>query len=538
MKTPPSPDRETFQQLLANAFAVQESHISTQSLSAVMDVQRLIASGKLDLDGVMRHIVESAQKVANATGVAIAVLKRDQLAYRAGIGSSAAHVGRQVTASLTVSACAKTNREILRVENAQTDTRIEADICRQFGANALLILPIYNDGAVAGVLDVRFNEAHIFDDREVRTYRLMAEQIESALNHAAEVEPQLDRNENLAPELPPIPDAPQQIAPFEAEQIAPPEEDFVPPPEFMMLPQNEHSLFARCGAVLADIMQLAVFKQSAWLVTTLTRPAKNLIRPRRPRPASVVVARKLPTFKRPTLLRRTTLLTTTRAQRPKILARPNHWRSTTQAAARELSSAFKRTWFSATTLAHRAKNVTVPNRWRNSARAAAAEFSSVFRRTASSATLLAQRAKNLNWSNRWRNSALAAGAVVLAFITLIAYRSADPAKSLESSTPTSERAIDPPAQIPKPLAGKATAAVKHAAVLPKAAAPAKNALRRVRVGSGEVEYIGDDVTVRTFTNRSPAKRTRVAAGRTANIGDDVTVRYFTPSPSPTKTATR
>ena len=55
-----------------------------------------------------------------------------------------------MTASLTVSADAKTNCEILRVENAQTDTRIEADICRQFGASALLILPIYHDRVLAG----------------------------------------------------------------------------------------------------------------------------------------------------------------------------------------------------------------------------------------------------------------------------------------------------------------------------------------------------------------------------------------------------
>jgi len=485
MKTPSSLDRKTFQQLLANAFAVQESQINSRSLSAIMDVQRSIAKGKLDLDGAMRHIVESARSVANATGVAIALLKGDQLTYRAGSGSSAAYVGRQVTASLTVSANAKTNCEILRVENAQTDTRIEADICRQFGANALLILPIYHDRALAGVLDVRFSEGHAFGDPEVRTYRLMAEQIEVALNHAAQLEHLLDRNENLRADLPPIPDA--------REKITPPD-DFVPPPEFMMLPQNEHSLYARCGAVLADVMQLVIFKQSARLVTTITRRAKSLTWPSRRRGATVVLASKLPTFKRPTLP------TITQAQRAKIL-----------------------TW---------------NNRWRNSAQGAAAAFSLVFQRTALAATVLTRRVKNLSWPNRWRNPALTAVAVVLALTTLIAYRSRGPAKSSEFSTPPNAHAIDQPGQLPKPLPAKATAAVKPAPVLPREATHTKNALKRVRVGPNEVDYIGDDVTVRTFTNRPPAKRTQVAAGRTAHIGDDVTVRYFTPPPSVTKTAAR
>lgn len=478
MSNPPSLDRETLQQLLANAFAVQESRINTQSLSAIMEVQRSVASGKLDLDGAMAHIVESARNVANATGVAIALLKGDQLTYRAGSGSSAACTGRQVTASLTVSADAKTNCEILRVENAQTDTRIEADICRQFGASALLILPIYHDRVLAGVLDVRFSEAHAFQDPEVRTYRLMAEQIEAALFHAA----QLEQKKNLAADLPPIPDT--------FEQITPPDEALVPPPEFMMLPQNEHSLYARCVAVLADIMELPVFKQSALLATMLALRAKT----------------------------RTWL---------------NRWRTSTQAAARELSSVFKQKAFSVT---QRAKTLTWPNRWRTSAQAAAAQFSSVFKRTASSATMLTQRAKNLNWPTRRRNIALTAVAVVLAF-TLIAYRGRGPAKSWESSTLPSARAIDQ-IQVPKPLPGKVASAAQTVPVPPKGTAHARTALRRVRVGPNEVDYIGEDVTVRTFTDRSPAKRTRVPAHRIAHIGDDVTVRYFTPSPPTTKTASR
>jgi hypothetical protein len=75
-------DRESFQQLLANAFAVQESQMDRQSLSAIVEVERLIAKGELDVDGAMHLIVDCARNVANATGVAIGLLKGDQLVYR------------------------------------------------------------------------------------------------------------------------------------------------------------------------------------------------------------------------------------------------------------------------------------------------------------------------------------------------------------------------------------------------------------------------------------------------------------------------
>src|SRR5947209_3436722 len=168
MSSNSSLDRDTFQQLLASAFEVQEGQINSQSLSPIMEVQRLVAAGELDIDGALHQIVDSARSVANATGVAIGLLKRDQLIYRAGSGSTVSYIGRQVTASLTVSADTKASGEILRVEDAQTDTRIEAAICRQFGAKSLLILPIYYAHALAGVLEVLFREAHVYQDREVR----------------------------------------------------------------------------------------------------------------------------------------------------------------------------------------------------------------------------------------------------------------------------------------------------------------------------------------------------------------------------------
>jgi hypothetical protein len=167
-------DRESFQKLLANAYAVQQSQMDSQSLSVIVELQRMITRGDLDVDEALHLLVNRAQNVANAAGVAIGLLRGDQLVYQAGSGSAAIYRGRSVTARLVVSTDSKTNREILRVENAETDTRIEAAICRQFGAKSLLILLIYHDQAVAGVLEVFFNEAHSFEDREVRTYRLMA----------------------------------------------------------------------------------------------------------------------------------------------------------------------------------------------------------------------------------------------------------------------------------------------------------------------------------------------------------------------------
>jgi hypothetical protein len=193
-------DPDSFQEMLASAFVVQQSLIDAQLPSAILMVRRLIAAGEMDMNGTMHVIAGCARHAAHATGAAIGLLKGDQLVYRAGSGSAATFAGRHLTATLSVSAQTKPYDEILRVEDAETDVGIGAAICRQFGAKALLILPIYHK-QVLGVLQVFFDEAHAFQDEEVRAYQSMASVVAEAMTSATKVGPK----KSVALELSTIP---------------------------------------------------------------------------------------------------------------------------------------------------------------------------------------------------------------------------------------------------------------------------------------------------------------------------------------------
>jgi hypothetical protein len=181
-------DPEFLQKLLQSAFAVQESGVNAHSLARIVEIERSIKAKHLDVDGTMHLVAEFAQQVADASGVAVGRLRGDQLVYGAGSGSAASSVGRRVMATFIASAPNRTRAEILRVENAESDPRIEAAICRQFGATSLLILPIYHAEAVAGVMQVLFSEAHAFQEGEVRIYRLLAGLVGEAMSQVTQVE--------------------------------------------------------------------------------------------------------------------------------------------------------------------------------------------------------------------------------------------------------------------------------------------------------------------------------------------------------------
>ena len=267
-------DRESFQELLASAFAVQESQIDSQFLSAILEVQRLVNRGDLGVVGVMNLIADSARDVADAAGVAIGLLEGDQLIYRAGSGCSAKRIGSRVGASLTVSAKTKLTGEILRVENAHTDGRIEGAICRQFGAVSILILPIYHDRALAGVLEILFSEPHTFQDREVRTYRLMTALIEAAMHQAASAERNssernsLERKKGLT--------AQPWGTRAAGEEFTPQSGDFLQDYLAMTFSRG-HAIFQRCGAAWAAASESQVFRQPALLAVMAVERATEVV---------------------------------------------------------------------------------------------------------------------------------------------------------------------------------------------------------------------------------------------------------------------
>jgi putative methionine-R-sulfoxide reductase with GAF domain len=174
MNTHQSFDRESFQSLLANAFSVQQSGMAPESLAAIIEIQRVVTGDGVDAGYAMNLLAERARGVAGASGIGIAVLEGNQLVHRAGSGTALENVGSQLTAVFSSAAHDHPRKEILRVENAATDSRIEGEICRQFDVEALLMVPIYREHAMIGVLEVFFNEPHVFSEPEVRTYQLMA----------------------------------------------------------------------------------------------------------------------------------------------------------------------------------------------------------------------------------------------------------------------------------------------------------------------------------------------------------------------------
>ena len=149
------------------------------------------------------------------------------------------------------------------------------------------------------------------------------------------------------------------------------------------------------------------------------------------------------------------------------------------------------------------------------------------RQTAVLATALLQQAKRGSWGGRRWNLAAATVAALLVLTPWFVHNRRPTSSAVQAPIVVGPQA---PVLRVKQVSANGTPTLPPAPVVVKPAGTGRAKLRRVRVGENEVDYIGDDVTIRYFTPKPKAtpRRVRVGASEVAYIGDDVTVRYFKP----------
>ena len=130
------------------------------------------------------------------------------------------------------------------------------------------------------------------------------------------------------------------------------------------------------------------------------------------------------------------------------------------------------------------------------------------------------------WSanSRYAGPAIAA-AVLLTIVVLISHLHHLPDANIGSSLPRSEDARQ---QAPANAVFAHQSEAVPDVVAADTAVPVQG-FKRVRVGPEEVDYMAEDVTIRTF--QTIPGQIRRSAHHEISFGDDVTVRYFANTPA-------
>ena len=192
-------DEASFQQLLAAAYVLQQQAAGSviphevqndfsQTFTYIADTQHQIQTRQLDFPAAALLIAEQVEKITKASGIAVGIIEQDQLIYRATTGTAAGEMGSRVPMASSLSAYCLQSGQILQCPDVKKDPRLRNELCQLRGVQSLIAVPVFYEGKIAGVLELRFANIDSFREHDVRSSQLMAGLVSDALARAAELE--------------------------------------------------------------------------------------------------------------------------------------------------------------------------------------------------------------------------------------------------------------------------------------------------------------------------------------------------------------
>ncbi len=168
-------------------------------------------------------IAQQAQKYTGATGAAIALKEGQIMVCHAAAGTTAPDVGVALRLEGSFAGLCVQSGQIMQCQDAENDPRVDAGAARSLGVRSMLIIPIHQQNAVAGILAVYSPVAHAFKERHAVILKTMAEVIAEILANQVPDEP---------PAAVPAPPAPAGQVASDAEKLPTVATASVPVPAF------------------------------------------------------------------------------------------------------------------------------------------------------------------------------------------------------------------------------------------------------------------------------------------------------------------
>lgn len=217
----PAVDQASLQEFLSAAYVVQQHNERLQTgqppetghsqiLKEILEVQEQLRSSRLDLREKTALVARRVRQMTQASGSAVGLISGDQIEYYAATGSAASEAGAIMPRESSLAyECLRTG-QVLQCSAAETDPRLNQELCRSLGVEALIAVPVKREGEVVGVLEVHFSQFNSFHEEEVRACEMVSALVAEAIlkplgqppddasqNGASPVRPEVSQRPNV-----------------------------------------------------------------------------------------------------------------------------------------------------------------------------------------------------------------------------------------------------------------------------------------------------------------------------------------------------
>lgn len=130
----------------------------------------------VDSVSLMQRVADEAMTlIAGAEGVLIGLVRNEWLTFECGAGYLEEQIGERAPLHGSLSGLAIKTGETLRCDHAESDARVELDLCHAFRVVSTVCVPLRRGNEAVGILSVSSSRPQAFDDRDVATLTSLAE---------------------------------------------------------------------------------------------------------------------------------------------------------------------------------------------------------------------------------------------------------------------------------------------------------------------------------------------------------------------------
>src|SRR5579872_1148912 len=167
------------------AVSLEPEPATAQPTPASTTVQYEFSPLGPDLDAALRAISKKVCSLTRAGGAAIALAQNGEMVCRARSGVIAPTLGSLIdSASGFTGECIR-NGKAMRCDDAEIDSRVDAEACRHLGIRSILAAPIQYERNIVGVIEVFSSDPFAFDEGDVAVLQRLAQTVLLAMSQSA-----------------------------------------------------------------------------------------------------------------------------------------------------------------------------------------------------------------------------------------------------------------------------------------------------------------------------------------------------------------
>jgi GAF domain-containing protein len=188
------------------------------TLAQIVGTQDQIRLRHLGLDEAIPLVAERVIEIAKAGGAAIAMLDGANVLYRSVAGAMGLPAGTQMPIDKALCVASLRAGQVIRCSNLNAEFLLDVEECQRRGIQAMIAVPIFHKGGIAGGLELYYATTRTFSNQDVHTCQLMAGLVTEALAReeelswkksvASERAVMLEALEHLKPKLTALVEAP------------------------------------------------------------------------------------------------------------------------------------------------------------------------------------------------------------------------------------------------------------------------------------------------------------------------------------------